>query len=242
MLQVRRADDRGIGRLDWLEARFTFSFGAYQDPAQTGFSSLRLLNDDLVAPGAGFATHDHHDTEVCSYILSGELAHRDSMGEGSVVRAGDVLVMSAGTGITHSEFNASSTAPVRFLQIWMTPSRLGATPRYDQRHFPAEQKRGRLCPLLSPDAADGALLWLADARVYAGLFDGDEEAALRFSEPRYAYVHVVRGSVEVNGTRLSEGDGARLRGEPSVRLAGGTTAEVLLFDLPARETPATGEA
>jgi redox-sensitive bicupin YhaK (pirin superfamily) len=239
MLELRKSEDRGVGKLDWLDARFTFSFGPYKDPNQVGFSDLRLLNDDRVKGGGGFATHEHKDTEVFSYVLDGALEHKDSMGEGSVVPAGDVLMMSAGSGITHSEFNHSQTDPVRFLQIWMATNRKGATPRYGQRSFPVEDKRGRLCGILAPEgeAIGRAMPWYADARVYAGLFDGPESAELPLAPDRFAYVHVIRGGVTLNGTPLGEGDGVRVRHEPRLRFSDGRDAEVLVFDLRPREVP-----
>jgi quercetin 2,3-dioxygenase len=239
MLEIRKSSDRGVGKLEWLDARFTFSFGPYKDPEQVGFSDLRLLNDDLVKGGGGFGTHEHKDTEVFSYVLSGALEHKDSMGQGSVVPAGDVIMMSTGSGITHSEFNHSATEPVRFLQIWVAPSRNGLTPRYAQRHFSAADKRGRLLPILVPDgeAANGAMAWYADARVYAGLLTGGESAAVELVKDRYAYVHVIAGHVTVNGTRLEEGDGARVRHERRLVFSDGADAELLVFDLPPRELP-----
>lgn len=237
MIELRKSDERGVGTLDWLDARFTFSFGPYKDPNQVGFSDLLLLNDDHVKGGGGFATHEHKDTEVFSYVLEGELEHKDSMGEGSVVRPGEVLMMSAGTGITHSEFNHSATVPVRFLQIWMKPDRLSVVPRYGQKLFPEETKRGRMAPLLSPDGRGGSMPWYADSMVSAGLFDGSERADVRLGDARYAYVHVIRGRVDVNGTRFNEGDGARVRNESLLRFENGHDAEVLLFDLAPRELP-----
>ena len=237
MLDIRKSDDRGVGKLEWLDARFTFSFGPYKDAEQVGFSDLLLLNDDRVKGGGGFATHEHKDTEVFSYVLEGALAHKDSMGEGSTVPAGEVLMMTTGTGITHSEFNASATEPVRFLQIWVKSAAAGAAPRYDQRPFTAAEKRGRLCPILSSDGRGGSMTWNADTVVYAGLLDGAESAALPLGPDRYAYVHVIRGSVDVNGTRLDEGDGARVRHEEALAFSGGRDAEVLVFDLPPRELP-----
>jgi redox-sensitive bicupin YhaK (pirin superfamily) len=237
MLELRKSDDRGTGKLDWLEARFTFSFGPYQDPAQPGFSDLKLLNDDRVAPGGGFATHEHKDMEVFSYVMEGALEHKDSMGVGSVVPAGDVIVMSAGTGITHSEFNHSKTDKVRFVQVWMMADRKGVAPRYQQKHFSDADKRGRLCLLLSPDGGNGAMGIYQSARVYAGLFDGSEHAELALAPDRYAYVHVLRGSVSVNGTPFGEGDGARVRNERKLVFSDGKNAEVLVFDLRPLERP-----
>jgi quercetin 2,3-dioxygenase len=237
MLELRKSQDRGTGKQDWLEARFTFSFGPYQDPAQNGFSDLKLLNDDRVAPGGGFATHSHQDMEVFSYVLAGALEHKDSMGEGSVVRAGDVIAMSTGSGITHSEFNHSQSEPVHFFQIWVAPVRQGVAPRYQQKHFSDVEKRGHLRLLLSPDGADGSLDIYQDARVYAGLFDGAENFGLALGDGRCAYVHVVRGSVSLNATVLAEGDGARVRGERQLVFDEGRDAEVLVFDLRAMERP-----
>jgi len=241
MLEIRKSDDRGTGKLAWLDARFTFSCGPYKDPAQVGFSDLRLLNDDLVKGGGGFASHEHKDTEVFSYVLQGALEHKDSMGDGSVVPAGDVVMMSTGSGITHSEFNHSPTEPVHFLQIWVAPARTGVAPRYSQKHFSDHEKRGRLIPILAPegDAAGGAMPWYADGRVYAGLLDGPETAEVELAGDRYAYVHVIRGGVTVNGTPLGEGDGARVRGERLLSFSDGRDAELLVFDLPPRETPAS---
>lgn len=242
MLEIRKSAERGVGALDWLDARFTFQFGPYKNPEQVGFSDLRLLNDDRVKGGGGFATHEHRDTEVFSYVISGALAHKDSMGEGSVVGAGEVLVMTTGTGITHSEFNHSATDEVRFLQIWLSPAVKGATPAYAQRHFGEASKRGRLCriiasPTAAADPTDASLPLLIDGAVYAGCFDGAERAELPLAEGRYAYVHLIRGEVTVNGTRLQEGDGARVRHERTLTVADGRDAELLVFDLRPRELP-----
>lgn len=204
---------------------------------QQGFSDLLVINDDRVEPGQGFPTHPHRDMEIVSYVLEGELEHKDSMGTGSVIRPGDVQMMSAGTGIRHSEFNPSATAGVHFLQIWIVPNIKGATPRYQQTHFDKIQKRGRLRLVLSQDGADGSLAIHQDARAYAGLFDAGESATLALDSDRFAYLHVARGSIAVNGLRLQEGDGARVRKEPSLYFADGQGAEVLAFDLRARELP-----
>jgi redox-sensitive bicupin YhaK (pirin superfamily) len=237
MIELRKSEDRGTGKQDWLDARFSFSFGPYQDPEQTGFSDLRMLNDDRVAPGAGFPTHDHKDTEVFSYVLEGALEHKDSMGQGSVIRPGDVLVMSTGSGITHSEFNPSKTERVRFLQIWLVPDRKGVEPRYQQKHFGEQDKRGQLCMILSPDGDHGSMGIYQDARVYAGLFDGGDHAELELAPERYVYVHVIRGQVSVNGNMLGDGDGARIRGERRLVFSEGDDAEVLVFDLRPLEQP-----
>jgi len=238
MFEMRKSGDRGVGRLDWLSARFTFSFGPYQDPHQLGFSDLRLLNDDRVEP-AGFATHEHRDTEVFSYVLEGALEHKDSMGKGSVVPRGDVLMMSAGTGITHSEFNPSKTDKLRFLQIWMSADRKGAMPRYNQKHYGEKDKRGTLRQILGPEgrAPDGAMPWYVDCSVYCGLFDGAEKAELALGPNRYAYVHVINGRLKVNGTQFEDGDGARVRNERTLAFANGENAEILVFDLRPLEVP-----
>jgi len=237
-MDVRRAADRGAANFGWLLSRHTFSFGSYHDPQHSGFSDLLVINDDRVSPGRGFDTHGHRDMEIFSYVLEGGLQHRDSMGTGSVIRPGDVQMMSAGTGVQHSEFNASPDAPVHFLQIWIVPARKGVAPRYQQRNFTPEEKRGRLRLIISPDGADGSLSVYQDARVYAGLFDGGERQSLALRPGRYAYVHAARGSLEVNGERLDEGDGARLRDPGEIVLSGGRAAEVLVFDLRPNELPA----
>jgi hypothetical protein len=177
-MDIRRADDRGLANFGWLHSRHTFSFGSYFDPQQVGFSDLLVINDDRVSPGRGFDTHGHRDMEIFSYVLEGGLQHRDSMGTGSVIRPGDVQMMSAGSGVMHSEFNASREALVHFLQIWIVPDRQGVAPRYQQQHFPVQEKRGRLRLIISPDGDDGSLSVYQDVRVYAGLFDGDEQQAL----------------------------------------------------------------
>lgn len=236
-MDVRRAGDRGAASFGWLLSRHTFSFGSYYDPQQTGFSDLLVINDDRVSPGRGFDTHGHRDMEIFSYVLEGGLQHRDSMGTGSVIRPGDVQMMSAGTGVMHSEFNASREELVHFLQIWIVPDRKGVAPRYQQRHFTPGEKRGRLRLIISPDGAEESLSVYQDARVYAGLFDGDERQSLTLGPGRFAYVHVARGSLEVNGERLEEGDGARLRNPGEVVVSAGRAAEVLLFDLRPNELP-----
>lgn len=196
------------------------------------FSDLVLLNDDRVEGGGGFATHEHIDMEVFSYVLEGALTHRDSIGGGSTVRAGEVLVMSAGIGITHCEYNEHADEDVRFLQAWVTPRTRGVAPRYGQRAFPDEVKRGRFCPILSPDGRDQSLIWHADAVVSAALLDGREQANVNLAPNRYAYVHVIRGMVVLNGTRLDDGAGARIRSERRLSFTRASDAEVLVFDLP----------
>ncbi|MBK7767894.1 MAG: pirin family protein [Sulfuritalea sp.] len=231
MLELRRAVDRGVANLGWLDSRHTFSFGHYHNPKQVGFSDLLVINDDRVQPGKGFGTHPHRDMEIFSYVLEGALEHQDSMGTGSVIRPGDVQMMSAGTGITHSEFNHSRAEAVHFLQIWIVPNRTGVAPRYQQKHFTADEKRGRLRLIISPEAMDGALSVYQDTRVYAGLFDGAEHVEFPLPPERYAYVHVARGALRVDGTAMQAGDGARLRDPGMLRFDGGQDAEVLLFDL-----------
>ncbi len=237
MLEIRKADRRGVADFGWLQSRHTFSFGHYHDPAQQGFSDLLVINDDRVAAGQGFGAHPHRDMEIFSYVLDGALEHRDSLGTGSVIRPGDVQLMSAGTGVRHSEFNASKTDPVHFLQIWIVPALQGAAPRYQQVHVPDTDKRGRLRLIVSPHGDDGSLALHQDARVYAGLFDGDEAATLTLDPDRHAYVHVARGNVEVDGERLGAGDGARVRQAGRLHFSRGEAAEVLVFDLRPIEQP-----
>ncbi|WP_350015564.1 pirin family protein [Rhodanobacter sp. IGA1.0] len=237
MMQVRKAADRGVADHGWLNSRHTFSFASYMDPGQIGFSDLRVINEDRVAPGQGFGKHPHRDMEIFSYVLEGALAHSDSMGTGSAIRPGDVQLMSAGSGVTHSEFNGSDEAPVHFLQIWIVPEKAGGAPVYQQRHFSDADKRGRLRLIISPDGRDGSLRIQQDASVYAGLFDGDESATLTLDGDRHAYVHVARGSIELDGVKLEAGDGVRLRHARSLRLDAGDNAEVLVFDLRPQELP-----
>lgn len=237
MIEIRAAADRGHFNFGWLDTKHTFSFGQYRDPTQQGFSDLLVINDDIVQPGMGFGTHPHRDMEIFTYILSGALEHKDSMGTGSVIRPGDVQMMSAGTGIQHSEFNHSASELVHLLQIWIVPDRRGVAPRYQQVHFDAAEKRGRLRLIISPDSADGSLNVYQDVRVYAGLFDGAEHAELALAPQRHAYVHVARGTLEINGRRLSAGDGARIRNEGKLEFANGEDAELLVWDLRPNELP-----
>lgn len=237
MMQVRKAADRGVADHGWLNSRHTFSFASYMDPSQIGFSDLRVINEDRVAPGQGFGKHPHRDMEIFSYVLEGALAHSDSMGTGSAIKPGDVQLMSAGSGVTHSEFNGSDEAPVHFLQIWIVPEHAGGAPVYQQRHFSDADKRGRLRLIISPDGRDESLRIQQDASVYAGLFDGDESATLTLDGDRHAYVHVARGSIELDGVKLQAGDGVRLRHARSLRLDAGDNAEVLVFDLRPQELP-----
>ncbi len=237
MLAIRKSTDRGRANHGWLQSFHTFSFANYRDPREQGFSDLLVINDDTVAPARGFGQHPHRDMEIFSYVLEGELEHQDSLGTGSVIRPGDVQLMSAGTGVSHSEYNHSAANPVHFLQIWIVPDRRGAQPRYQQQHFDEASKRGQLRLIISPDGAAGSLQVRQNARVYAGLFDGDEQARLTLDEDRYAYTHVARGSVELNGVQLQQGDGVRLRDTREVTLSHGEGAEVLVFDLRAQELP-----
>jgi redox-sensitive bicupin YhaK (pirin superfamily) len=232
MLEVRRSGERGFADHGWLKSFHTFSFADYYDPKQVEFGALRVINEDRVQAGAGFGTHGHRDMEIISYVLSGGLAHKDSMGNGSTIRPGDVQRMSAGRGVQHSEFNASKTESVHFLQIWIQPNVLGIAPSYEEKHFSADQRRGKLRLLASPDQADGSLLIHQDARVYAGLFDGAESAKLEVKAPRRVYVHVARGDISANATSLGSGDALKLTNVSTLQLTGGRNAEVLVFDLP----------
>ena len=235
--ELRRANERGVAEHGWLSSRHTFSFAHYDDPTQRGFSDLLVINDDRVAPGRGFGMHPHRDMEIFSYVLEGALEHKDTMGTGSVIRPGDVQMISAGTGIAHSEYNHSPSEGVHFLQIWLVPDTRGVTPAYQQRHFTAAEKRGRLRPIITPNGDEGSIRVHQDVRVYAGLFDGAEQATLALALGRYAYVHVARGSVTVDSMRLHEGDGLKLRNVESLQFADGDGAEVLVFDLRPLETP-----
>ncbi|KPY03531.1 Uncharacterized protein ALO57_04248 [Pseudomonas coronafaciens pv. oryzae] len=237
MLTLRKASERGAANHGWLKSFHTFSFGGYRDPQQQGFSDLLVINDDRVAEGKGFGQHPHRDMEIFSYVLEGALEHKDTLGTGSVIRPGDVQLMSAGSGVAHSEFNHSHSEGVHFLQIWIVPNVAGATPNYQQEHFSAEQKRGRLQLIISPKGENGALKVRQDARVYAGLFDGNETATLELAANRYAYVHVARGNVVLNGEQLGEGDGVRVRNEQLISLKDGVDAEVLVFDMRPNEMP-----
>jgi quercetin 2,3-dioxygenase len=233
MVTVRRADERGIGNFGWLDSRHTFSFGKYYDPSQMGFGPLRVINEDRVRPGAGFGTHGHRDTEIISYVLDGALEHKDSIGTGSVIRPGEVQVMSAGTGIRHSEFNHSKTDPVHFLQIWILPDRDGITPRYDQKGFASSDRLGRLRLIGSSDGHDGSIVIHQDAALYDGLLRSGEAVTHELSKSRRSWVQVVRGAVEVNGRTAGAGDGVAIEDEPSVNVTSrADDSEILLFDLP----------
>lgn len=229
-MKIRPGTERGRADHGWLRSFHTFSFADYFDPQHMGFRSLRVINDDRVAPARGFGVHGHKDMEIVSYVLDGALQHRDSMGNGSVMRPGDVQRMSAGTGVRHSEFNASPTEEVHFLQIWILPDRKNHTPGYEQTFFPPEEKRGRLRLIASPDGAEGSVTIHQDARMYAALLDGDEAVEHVITPGRAVWVHVARGEVQVNGQRLVDGDAASLD-TGTVRLTNGVGAEVILFDL-----------
>lgn len=227
----RPAAERGREKISWLDSRHSFSFANYYDPAHMGFRKLRVINDDRVSPNSGFGAHGHRDMEIISYVLEGELAHKDSIGNGSVIRPGDVQRMSAGTGVQHSEFNASQDEPTHLLQIWVIPQRAGDQPGYEEKRFDAADKRGRLRVIASPDGRDGSVTIHADASIYAALIDGAETATFALPKGRLAYVHVARGAVTVNGEALHAGDAAKLSDTETVKLENGESAEVLLFDL-----------
>lgn len=231
MLTIRRADERGHADHGWLDTHHTFSFAGYHDPAHMGFRALRVINDDRVAPGRGFGTHGHRDMEIVTYVLEGALAHEDSMGNGSVIRPGDVQRMSAGSGVMHSEENASDTERVRFLQIWIEPAQRGGVPGYEQKRFSDEDKRGRLRLVASPDGAEGSVSLGADARIYASVLEPGDRATHVVSEDRHAWVHVARGRVRCGDIELGEGDGARTSAVGPLTFEAVGPAELLVFDL-----------
>jgi quercetin 2,3-dioxygenase len=231
MIKIRKSDERGHADHGWLDTHFTFSFADYFDPEYVQFRTLRVMNDDCVAGGGGFPTHPHRDMEIVTYVLEGALEHRDSMGNGSVIKPGDVQYMSAGTGVTHSEFNASQTAPVHLYQIWMFPEKKGLKPQYDQKNFSVAEKRGKLRLVASPDGREGSVKIRQDNDLYVTLLGSGESVRHELEPDRHAYVQVARGSVKLNGTKLEEGDGAALSEETSIELTGVKDAEVLLFDL-----------
>lgn len=231
MIRLRRAGERGRTRLGWLDSFHTFSFGDYYDPDQMGFRDLRVINDDRVLPSEGFGRHPHRDMEIISYVLEGGLSHRDSLGTGSVIRPGEFQIMSAGTGIFHSEFNASDSETVHFLQIWVLPEKAGLTPRYDQKSFPEKERRDRLRLVVSSDAREGSLKLFQDISLYAASLGEGEEVTHRLAPGRHAWVQVARGSAVLNGNALLEGDGAAISDESALTLRGQDDAEVLLFDL-----------
>jgi redox-sensitive bicupin YhaK (pirin superfamily) len=232
MQEIRRSKERGYADHGWLKSYHSFSFADYFDPKHVEFGPLRVINEDRVAAGQGFGTHGHRDMEIISYVLAGELAHRDSIGNGSTIRPGDVQRMSAGRGVRHSEFNPSPANLVHFLQIWIQPNVVGIEPSYEEKRFAPDEKRGRLRLIASPDQSEGSVLIHQDARVYAGLFDGADTAALTVPTDRLIYVHVARGAIQANGVALEAGDALKLSETPQLQLQAGRDAEVLVFDLP----------
>lgn len=232
MLRVRKAEDRGVANFGWLDSKHTFSFGHYQDPAHMGVGPLRVINEDRVAAGRGFDSHGHRDMEIISYVLDGALEHKDSMGNGSVLRHGDVQRMSAGKGVVHSEFNGSRTEPVHFLQIWIQPNEIGGQAGYEEKHFDTASKTGQLRLVASEDGREGSVTIRQDAAIYAAILAGDDALRFPLRAGRIGYVHVARGSVTVNGLPLEAGDAVRIDDEAAVSFADASDAEVLLFDLP----------
>jgi redox-sensitive bicupin YhaK (pirin superfamily) len=231
MMTIRPAEDRGHADHGWLDSHHTFSFASYHDPEHMGFRSLRVINEDRVQAAQGFGTHPHRDMEIISYVLDGALEHKDSMGTGSVIRPGDVQRMSAGTGVTHSEYNASKSDLVHFLQIWLIPGKRGITPSYEQKAFTREEKQGRLRVVASPDGRDGSVTIHTDAVLHAGLFSKGDAAELTLARGRHAWVQVARGKVRVNGRDLETGDGAAISEDAVVRVEGLDEGEILVFDL-----------
>lgn len=232
-IALRPAEARGTSNFGWLDSRHTFSFGDYSDPEQMGFGVLRVINEDRVQPGGGFATHGHRDMEIISYVLEGALEHKDSLGTGSIIRPGDVQRMSAGTGIRHSEFNHSKSEPVHFLQIWLLPQERGLSPGYEQKAFADAEKRGRLCVVASSDGRDGSVVIHQDAEIYASILSKREQVKHALPVGRHGWLQVVHGAVELNGQSLRAGDGAAVSGEPVLTVTGDSdSAEVLLFNLP----------
>ncbi len=231
MIHIRKSNERGHADHGWLNTHFTFSFADYDDPKHERFRTLRVMNDDRVAGGGGFPMHPHRDMEIVTYVLEGALEHRDSMGNGSVIKPGDIQCMSAGTGVTHSEFNASKTDPVHLYQIWMFPEKQGLKPAYDQKNFTEAEKRGKLRLVASPDGRDGSVKIRQNNELYATVLVKGDSVKHQLKPDRHAYVQVARGSVKLNGKELAEGDGAAISAEKSVELTGMNDAEVLLFDL-----------
>jgi redox-sensitive bicupin YhaK (pirin superfamily) len=232
MTQIRRANERGRSQLDWLDSWHSFSFADYHDPNHMGVSNLRVINDDTVAPTGGFATHGHRDMEIVTYVLDGALEHKDSMGNGSVIRPGDVQRMSAGSGVRHSEYNPSPDQPVRLLQIWLTPNQLAVTPSYEQKHFPEAERRGRLRLLVSPDGRDGSVASHQDALLYGSLLAAGEQTEMELGAGRTGYILIAKGRALVNGESLGEGDAISIEGQTRIGLQGVDQTELLVFDLP----------
>jgi redox-sensitive bicupin YhaK (pirin superfamily) len=230
-MQIRPSSERGHAEHGWLDSFHTFSFASYHDPEHMGFRALRVINQDRVAPGQGFGAHGHADMEIISYVLDGALEHRDSMGTGSVIRPGDVQRMSAGTGVTHSEYNASKDSPVHFLQIWIVPERRGLAPSYEQKAFSDAEREGNLRLIGSRDGREGSVTIHQDVDLYATLLSAGERARLELRSGRHAWIHVARGSLDVNGRRLGPGDGAAIDEAGAIELTGVDRAEVLVFDL-----------
>ncbi|MBC7380253.1 MAG: pirin family protein [Burkholderiaceae bacterium] len=233
MLTLRKSGDRGYADHGWLKSFHSFSFAGYHDPKHMGFGNLRVINEDRIAPGTGFGTHGHRDMEIISYVLTGELAHKDTLGNIKGIPPGDVQRMSAGTGVQHSEFNHAKDQTTHFLQIWIEPNVTGIPASYEQKTFAEDAKRGSLRLVASPQGADGSVTIHADASIYAGLFDGAEKASITLNPSRKSYVHLVRGELEVNGQKLAAGDAALLVNESALALSNGEAAEVLVFDLAA---------
>jgi redox-sensitive bicupin YhaK (pirin superfamily) len=231
MISVRKASERGLTSIDWLKSRHTFSFGEYYDPKEQGFSDLRVINEDWVAPGAGFPTHSHRDMEIITYVVDGAVQHKDSMGNGSIIKPGDVQRMSAGTGVTHSEYNPSKAEELHLLQIWIMPDRRGHQPGYEQKEIGDAEKHGRMRLIASPDGRDGSVSIHQDARLYAGILQDGKPIAVTLTPGRKGYLQVVKGAVNVNGVALETGDGARIAEESALEIDGHEESEVLLFDL-----------
>lgn len=232
MLTLRKSEDRGHANHGWLESYHSFSFADYYDPTHMGFGALRVINDDWIAAGMGFGTHGHSDMEIITYVLEGEIAHKDSMGNGSTIRPGDVQRMSAGTGVRHSEFNPSAVNKTHLLQIWIIPAAKGNAPGYEEKNFSREEKVGRLRLVASADGADGSVKMHQDAKLYVGLFDDKQYASLELQKNRLCYVHLASGQISANGHVLRAGDALMLQDEELLSLAHGIQAEVLVFDLP----------
>jgi len=232
MLAMRKADHRGHANHGWLNSYHSFSFGGYYDPSHMGVSNLRVINEDTVAPGGGFAPHGHSDMEIISYVLDGALEHKDSMGNGSVIRPGDVQRMSAGSGVTHSEYNPSATAPVHFLQIWLEPNEPGVEPSYAQKHFPIAERQGRWAQLVSPDGKDGSIATHQDARMFGSFLTPGQTLDYRFDADRQGYLHLAKGQLRVGNVILEQGDGLKIQKQEKLVVEGVKHAEILLFDLP----------
>jgi quercetin 2,3-dioxygenase len=231
MIRIRPADERGVADHGWLDSRHSFSFADYHDPEHMGFRQLRVINEDKVAPGQGFGRHSHRDMEIISYVIDGALGHKDSMGNGSVIKPGDVQRMSAGTGVAHSEMNPDPEKPVHFLQIWLLPEKRGIAPGYEQKTFPDDVKKNKLKLVASRDGSNGSVTIHTDAKLYAALLEPDVKVTHPIAWGRHAWVQVVRGAIEVNGQRLGVGDGAAVSEEPSIEIVARSDAELLLFDL-----------